>query len=90
NCQNEGHYQSECYQLVGYPVGHPLHGKFKPRNSGQNRTTKFKPSAVNMVTGHSVGQETNRGGEGGTSGTKADDTVFSNMDSLQTNLIKSC
>ncbi|GJS39231.1 zinc finger, CCHC-type containing protein [Tanacetum coccineum] len=27
NCQKEGNYQSECYQLVGYPVGHPLHDK---------------------------------------------------------------
>nr|GEV17208.1 copia protein [Tanacetum cinerariifolium] len=27
NCQKEGHYESECYQLVGYPVGHPLHDK---------------------------------------------------------------
>ncbi|GJY23069.1 cysteine-rich receptor-like protein kinase 8, partial [Tanacetum coccineum] len=86
NCQKEGHYQSECYQLVGYPVGHPLHGKFKPGNSGQNRTTNFKPRAVNMVTGHSVGQETNGGGDASTSGTKADDTVFAKMDSFQNQL----
>nr|GEU40228.1 cysteine-rich RLK (receptor-like protein kinase) 8 [Tanacetum cinerariifolium] len=24
--QIEGHYQEECYKIVGYPVGHPLHG----------------------------------------------------------------
>ncbi|GKD83118.1 hypothetical protein Tco_1349957 [Tanacetum coccineum] len=73
-------------KLVGYRVGHPLHGKFKPGNSGQNRTTNFKPRAVNMVTGYSVGQETNGGGEASTSGTKADDAVFAKMDSLQNQL----
>ncbi|GJT81637.1 cysteine-rich receptor-like protein kinase 8 [Tanacetum coccineum] len=26
NCQKEGHYQSECYHIVGYLVGYPLHG----------------------------------------------------------------
>ncbi|GKD94167.1 hypothetical protein Tco_1374004 [Tanacetum coccineum] len=25
NCRKEGHYQEECYKVVGYPVGHPLH-----------------------------------------------------------------
>ncbi|GKA55250.1 cysteine-rich receptor-like protein kinase 8 [Tanacetum coccineum] len=29
-------------------IGHPLHGNFKPGNSGQNRTTNFKLRAVNM------------------------------------------
>nr|GEZ62247.1 cysteine-rich RLK (receptor-like protein kinase) 8 [Tanacetum cinerariifolium] len=25
NYGKEGHYQEECYKIVGYPVGHPLH-----------------------------------------------------------------
>ncbi|GKD64836.1 cysteine-rich receptor-like protein kinase 8 [Tanacetum coccineum] len=24
NCRKEGHYQEECYKIVGYPVGYPL------------------------------------------------------------------
>nr|GEW88456.1 cysteine-rich RLK (receptor-like protein kinase) 8 [Tanacetum cinerariifolium] len=74
----------ECFSNIR--VGHPLHGKFKPGNSGQNRTTNFKQRAVNMVTGHSVGQETNGGGEARTSRTKEDDAVFAKMNSLQNQL----
>ncbi|XP_071714667.1 uncharacterized protein [Rutidosis leptorrhynchoides] len=29
NCGLEGHNKEECYKIVGYPVGHPLHGKIK-------------------------------------------------------------
>nr|XP_043615966.1 uncharacterized protein LOC122587871 [Erigeron canadensis] len=32
-CQKEGHVKKECYQIVGYPPGHPLYGKFKPYTS---------------------------------------------------------
>ncbi|GJV31928.1 retrovirus-related pol polyprotein from transposon TNT 1-94 [Tanacetum coccineum] len=44
NCSKEGHYSEECYKIVGYPVGHPLHGKFKP-NAQKNNT----PRTVNMT-----------------------------------------
>nr|GEV11486.1 retrovirus-related Pol polyprotein from transposon TNT 1-94 [Tanacetum cinerariifolium] len=74
----------EC--LSNIRVGHRLHGKFRPGNSGQNRTTNFKQKDVNMVTGHSVGQETNGRGEARTSGTKEDDAVFAKMNSLQNQL----
>nr|GEV07763.1 hypothetical protein [Tanacetum cinerariifolium] len=44
-----GHTKDQCYKLVGYPIGHPLHGKFpakphksQPFNQSTNRT-------VNMV-----------------------------------------
>lgn len=57
NYQKEGHYQNEFCQLVGYPVGHPLHGKFKPGTSGQNRTSNFKQRTINLVTGQ-AGQDT--------------------------------
>nr|GEW28589.1 hypothetical protein [Tanacetum cinerariifolium] len=30
NCNKEGHSKDECYKLKGYPVEHPLHGKYKP------------------------------------------------------------
>lgn len=42
NCGKEGHYGNECYKLVGYPPGHPLHGKYTPPSqrsqSGQRRS----------------------------------------------------
>ncbi|GJT86700.1 cysteine-rich receptor-like protein kinase 8 [Tanacetum coccineum] len=28
NCGKEGHTKKECYKIVGYPVGYPLHGKY--------------------------------------------------------------
>nr|GEY73092.1 putative reverse transcriptase domain-containing protein [Tanacetum cinerariifolium] len=61
NCQKEGHYQSECYQLVGHPVGHPLHGKVKPQgnrtNSGTNKTSNFIPRTINLATRQGSGQD---------------------------------
>ncbi|GKC58716.1 cysteine-rich receptor-like protein kinase 8 [Tanacetum coccineum] len=29
NYGKEGHYQAECYKMVGYPVGHPIHEKYQ-------------------------------------------------------------
>ncbi|GJT63799.1 cysteine-rich receptor-like protein kinase 8 [Tanacetum coccineum] len=50
-CKKEGHSKEECYKLLGYPVGHPLHKKYLPpshrtQGNGRNRT-------VNMVMGES-------------------------------------
>ncbi|GKD42508.1 cysteine-rich receptor-like protein kinase 8 [Tanacetum coccineum] len=48
-CRNygkEGHFQEECYKIVGYPVGHPLHGKYQPLKP-VNKSTR----AVNMLVG---------------------------------------
>nr|GEW05557.1 cysteine-rich RLK (receptor-like protein kinase) 8 [Tanacetum cinerariifolium] len=47
NCQKEGHYKNECYQIIGYPIGHPLHGKVRPNSN--NRALTTRPRAVNMV-----------------------------------------
>ena len=84
NYQKEGHYKSESYQLVGYPVGHPLHGKFKPGTSGQggqNRANRQNGQrTVNLVAGQS-GQD-NNAAETSTSGSQADDEVYAKMDSL--------
>ncbi|XP_071712254.1 uncharacterized protein [Rutidosis leptorrhynchoides] len=30
-CFREGHTKEECYKNIGYPPGHPLHGKFPPK-----------------------------------------------------------
>ncbi|GJU23275.1 cysteine-rich receptor-like protein kinase 8 [Tanacetum coccineum] len=51
---SEGHTGDECYKLKGYPVGHPLHGKYKPpvvKNSGVNDNRNPK---VNLVSGQDV------------------------------------
>ncbi|GKA34677.1 cysteine-rich receptor-like protein kinase 8 [Tanacetum coccineum] len=45
NCYKEGHNSDECYRLKGYPIGHPLHGKYKPPvarsvNVNDNRNPK--------------------------------------------------
>ncbi|GKB15929.1 cysteine-rich receptor-like protein kinase 8 [Tanacetum coccineum] len=77
NCQKEGHYKSECYQLVGYPVGHPLHGKFRPpNNSNNNRTNTTRPRTVNMAVG------TDGPSSSGKEHTE-DTAVIAKMDNLQ-------
>ncbi|GJV45443.1 uncharacterized mitochondrial protein-like protein [Tanacetum coccineum] len=35
NYGKEGDTNEECYQLVGYPAGHPFYGMFKPPNTPQ-------------------------------------------------------
>ncbi|PWA85644.1 reverse transcriptase, RNA-dependent DNA polymerase, Gag-polypeptide of LTR copia-type [Artemisia annua] len=49
NCNKEGHTKEECYQLVGYLVGHPLHGKYKPPNQRYNMQDNTNQRAVNMT-----------------------------------------
>ncbi|GJZ61742.1 retrovirus-related pol polyprotein from transposon RE1, partial [Tanacetum coccineum] len=75
NCQKEGHYKNECYQLVGYPIGPPLHGKVKP----VNKETDSRTSVVNMDAG-TYGAST--------SGKDLNDDaiVFAKMDNLQNQL----
>nr|GEZ94294.1 cysteine-rich RLK (receptor-like protein kinase) 8 [Tanacetum cinerariifolium] len=75
NCQKEGHYKSEYYQLVGYPIRHTLHGKVKSVNNGSDS----KPRVVNMVV---------RTYGASTSGKDLNDdaTVFTKMDNLQNQL----
>ncbi|GJV07295.1 hypothetical protein Tco_1344951 [Tanacetum coccineum] len=61
--------------MVGYPIGHPLHGKVKPVNKGADSKTRV----VNMAVG------TDRAS---TSGKDLNDeaTVFAKMDNLQNQL----
>ncbi|GKE46921.1 hypothetical protein Tco_1478179, partial [Tanacetum coccineum] len=57
NCGKEGDTNEECYQLVGYPVGHPLYGMFKPPNTPQrtvNMAMGQNVNAVNMSMGPKV------------------------------------
>lgn len=48
NCNKEGHTKEECYKLVGYPIGHPLHNKYIPL---QRRQYQNKPRAVHLAMG---------------------------------------
>ena len=59
NCNKEGHLKEECYQLVGYPVGHPFHGKYKPpiQTSRQNTQTNSGSRFVNMTMGQEVSSD---------------------------------
>ena len=52
-CKKEGHSKEECYKLLGYPPGHPLHNKYQPpaqRNNTPNRNVR----TVNMVTNETL------------------------------------
>ncbi|GJV05750.1 hypothetical protein Tco_1343406 [Tanacetum coccineum] len=77
NYQKEGHYKIECYQLVGYPIGHPLHAKVIPNFNNRASTTRLR--AVNMAVGSDVAS---------TSGKEVheDVVVFAKMDNLQNQL----
>ncbi|GJZ62667.1 cysteine-rich receptor-like protein kinase 8 [Tanacetum coccineum] len=49
NYRKEGHYQEECYKIVGYPVGHPLYGKYQPPKVNKASSDSRPPRVVNMV-----------------------------------------
>ena len=34
HCSMEGHSKEECYKLIGYPVGHPIHSRPKGQRTG--------------------------------------------------------
>nr|GEX62170.1 reverse transcriptase, RNA-dependent DNA polymerase, Gag-polypeptide of LTR copia-type [Tanacetum cinerariifolium] len=60
NCGKEGHTKEECYQLVGYPVSHPLCGKFKLPNIPQrtvNMAMGQNGNAMDMTMGPKVNVE---------------------------------
>ncbi|GJS33586.1 DNA/RNA polymerases superfamily protein [Tanacetum coccineum] len=54
----EGHTKEECYKIVGYPVGHPLHGKYRPPSqTPRNNVHDINESMtvnIAMVQGTSV------------------------------------
>lgn len=45
NCFKEGHTKEECYKLVGYPIGHPLHNKYQPPQRRSNNTKNHASSS---------------------------------------------
>ncbi|GJW24105.1 cysteine-rich receptor-like protein kinase 8 [Tanacetum coccineum] len=52
-CKKEGHSKDECYKLLGYPPGHPLHKKYQPP-SQRGRSAYKGGRIVNMVVGDTL------------------------------------
>ncbi|GJV04921.1 retrovirus-related pol polyprotein from transposon TNT 1-94 [Tanacetum coccineum] len=81
NCSKEGHYGAECYKLVGFPPGHPLHNKYIPPAQRNNQNPR-----VNMVSGIDEQQTKvppNYSDPNTSSSTSANPFVHSRMDQLQ-------
>ncbi|GJW53152.1 uncharacterized mitochondrial protein-like protein [Tanacetum coccineum] len=72
NCFKEGHSGDECYKLKGYPIGHPLHGKYKPPVARSVNVNDIINAKVNLVHGQDTAS-TSTQAEASTSGT---DDVF--------------
>ncbi|GJW27905.1 cysteine-rich receptor-like protein kinase 8 [Tanacetum coccineum] len=86
NCQKEGHYGNECYKIVGFPPGHPLHGKFIPPSQ---RTQQALKRPVNVVVGtENAEQEIQPNLITSTSSVNntTDPYVYTKMDQLQNQL----
>lgn len=82
NCSKEGHTSDECYRLKGYPIGQPLHGKYKPpitRSVNENRGTRAVYSIQSNDAGPSTSQEQVEAKNG-------NEAVFVKMDQLQNQL----
>ncbi|GJT89623.1 reverse transcriptase, RNA-dependent DNA polymerase, LTR copia-type gag-polypeptide [Tanacetum coccineum] len=56
NCSKEGHTREECYKLLGYHVGHHLHGKYKPPHTPQrfNAQNSSAHWTVNVTMGKNL------------------------------------
>ncbi|GJR98253.1 cysteine-rich receptor-like protein kinase 8 [Tanacetum coccineum] len=79
NCFKEGNSGDECYKIKDYPVGHPLHGKYKPpvvKNSGVNDNRNSK---VNLVSGQDIASSST---QAETNSNDGNDTVFVRIDQL--------
>ncbi|GJW90562.1 cysteine-rich receptor-like protein kinase 8 [Tanacetum coccineum] len=82
NCSKEGHTSDGCYKLKGYPIGHPLHGKYKPpmvkhTSESENRTPKVNLIHEQDNAGSLVQTEASTSG-----GNSGNDAVFVRMDQL--------
>ncbi|GKA36964.1 cysteine-rich receptor-like protein kinase 8 [Tanacetum coccineum] len=76
----EGHTKEECYKIVGYPVGHPLHRKYKPSNQTLRNNTLDNNRTVNMT----MSQENSN--ELSAATTSSDAAMSARMDQLQNQL----
>nr|GEV13771.1 cysteine-rich RLK (receptor-like protein kinase) 8 [Tanacetum cinerariifolium] len=51
NFSKEGHSNDECYKLKRYPIGHPLHGKYKPLVARSVNVNDNRNAKANLVQG---------------------------------------
>ncbi|GJZ90789.1 hypothetical protein Tco_0662716 [Tanacetum coccineum] len=51
NCSKEGHTKAKCCKIVGYPIGHPLYGKFPVKQTPKSTNDSGNYIIVNMVMG---------------------------------------
>ncbi|GJW69654.1 hypothetical protein Tco_0126571 [Tanacetum coccineum] len=79
--QREGHSADECYNLKGYPIGHPLHGKYKPPVTRSVNVNDNRNPKVNFVRHDAASTSTQA--EASTSGI---DAVFVRIYQLQNQL----
>nr|GEV72648.1 reverse transcriptase, RNA-dependent DNA polymerase, Gag-polypeptide of LTR copia-type [Tanacetum cinerariifolium] len=49
NYGKNGHIKEECYTIVGYPVRHPLHGRYRPSNQTLRNNSQDNNMTVNMT-----------------------------------------
>ncbi|XP_071709203.1 uncharacterized protein [Rutidosis leptorrhynchoides] len=48
-CYMEGQTKEECYKNIGYPPGHPLHGKYQPRQATNKGTLSIASSPMHKL-----------------------------------------
>ncbi|GJR40189.1 cysteine-rich receptor-like protein kinase 8 [Tanacetum coccineum] len=78
NCGKERHKDEECYKIVGYPPGHPLHNKYIPPDQ---RTHPPKHTTTNVTALLDETPELNT-----LASSSADPFVHSRMNQLQNQL----
>nr|GEV21895.1 MDIS1-interacting receptor like kinase 2-like [Tanacetum cinerariifolium] len=78
NFSKEGHSSDECYKLKGYPIGHPLHGKYKPPVARSANVNDNRNAKANLQGQDSTSASTQA--ESSTNGTYA---VFVRIDQLR-------
>nr|GEY37583.1 cysteine-rich RLK (receptor-like protein kinase) 8 [Tanacetum cinerariifolium]GEY91379.1 cysteine-rich RLK (receptor-like protein kinase) 8 [Tanacetum cinerariifolium] len=86
NCQKEGHYGNECYKIVRFPPGHPLHGKFIPSSQMTQQNPK---RSVNVVVGNGNAEQElqhNPITSIGLTNNTTDPYVYTKIDQLQNQL----
>ncbi|GJS02490.1 retrovirus-related pol polyprotein from transposon TNT 1-94 [Tanacetum coccineum] len=90
NQSKEGHTKAECYKLVGYPVGHPLYGKYPAKQPPKSINDSKNYRTVNMVMGQNEQMEMDQNEKTEASPNQNNSTpdshVSTRMDQLQNQL----
>nr|GEV40887.1 cysteine-rich RLK (receptor-like protein kinase) 8 [Tanacetum cinerariifolium] len=81
NCSKESHSVDECYKLKGYPIGHPLHGKYKPSMTRSVNVNDNRNPKVNFIRHDAASTSTQA-----KASTSGNDAVYVRIDQLQNQL----